>query len=423
MIHPFEQVEHHSSVPFVVGHTRADKRPLSETDRFYFLYGISHIASIFAFQSTLLRSDAELPVVAACQRVLETTPLLQTQIVGDADCWPYFSQMTNPNDWPQLEIVHAHNNEKAFETAHSLVNETIAYFDASLENRRKAGRFIVIRGKSTTVFCFAALHAFTDGAGVSSLVNKFLLYALIPRLLWRFIDRRSTSRWVPTISEMALKNQWALETINAVDYRNSERFDPCNFSFADFTSPLCGLDGCTVGRVSSARKLRKVRLALRKLGISLTYAFAAVAMKTLAVIIAENIPGYKDTGDSLVFMIPVDPRPFGQWGDERDKGCSQFPVVANLSFLTFASVTCQDLQENSIQQIASLLKEKVSRLYTDPVFLVQEIQATSARDQLGYFCGCSSFRIPNRAAWLGVAPTHFETMRYKFHYSRRGQLL
>lgn len=124
------------AAPVVVGRTRADNRALSETDRFYFLLGMSHIASIFSFKSTLLRSDKKL--LAACQRVVEMTPLLQTEIGGDADHWPYFRQIPNQQDWPCLEILHVNDDEEALQKAHSLQDEIIARFDASMDNRRKA---------------------------------------------------------------------------------------------------------------------------------------------------------------------------------------------------------------------------------------------------------------------------------------------
>ena len=370
-----------------------------------------------------LRKDEK--IQKAFRRAIEKTPLLQTKIVGqEQENEPpfFFRQIVTPEEWPSIKITSlavAPSNSKSQDEQSALLNEArfimvndVDRFNQSIENRRKAPCFTMVRGRFYLAFSIAVPHAFADAAGGFGFFKKFLFYAALPRPLWKAtVDRWSNDMSVPTFEEMVLKNRYHLwrEDEDRIDLAKCERYDPANFSFPSYKeSHLGGLDFERVGQIDNAKQvLKPIRLKLRQSGSTLTHAFSAVAMKLLAYLIKDSF----ESPGPLCFTTSVNPRSLGAWGDERDNHkCLHFPVMANLTFMTFTQIPLDDLQSDTLEQIAARIKRSAGRIFCkDANFLMQEMKATSTPANHNYYCGCSSVVVSSTGSRLGLAPAHFES--------------
>jgi hypothetical protein len=221
-----------------VGMREADGRPLTGLDDVYFQSGAYVISVVTEFPAAKLGSDQKLK--QAFQRSIQTSPLLQTRVVGNGDA-ALFRKIDSEDDWPSLQLITADDDESARKIAQEeATRRTVVLRSGGPESQRTSVETTIVRGKTIVMFAIVAPHHFLDGVGIGSFHLKIVVYARVPRIMWPMVDRLSKDKTVPTYSEMALKDDFYTLDQNSVDGSLCDyRYDPKNFKYIgyDFTEP------------------------------------------------------------------------------------------------------------------------------------------------------------------------------------------
>ncbi|CAB9505728.1 expressed unknown protein [Seminavis robusta] len=352
-------------------HMPVDARPLSPMDHMYFDNAFAPLNCIVQFESWWFNNDAK--IGDAFQRVLQTSPILQTTVHGEGEnaCFK-----TMPEDDPTLPRVQIHDvdtAQKVLSYARQVRQEEQDRLSkGGMEARRKSLRFALF-------------------------VIKFIAYTLVPQFLWFLVDRKSYSD-VPHFDEMMLKQE--LPQLEGVDLKEmaqkSPKYSSKSFRFQDFDlfhpdamSQLHGFQQVLV-KVPKSR-MDTCRKQLRQRNASISTAFQALAVKTTTVILDRL--HLNQEGLDILSSIGVDIRPLVPWGDARDS--AQFPVIGNYTSAFFIPVAHQKALTEPLEQLAQSIQDQVTQLRDDPRVRMEVLAYSDGNASVPFWCGISSILTPD----------------------------
>jgi hypothetical protein len=350
----------------------------------------------------------------AFRQVVKTTPILQTVIVGEAP--EAIFAAVDQHKWPNIEIHHVESDDDEYKgamaTARTLIQEEKNYFRTRGPEATSniPVRVHAVLGPARVAVGVAAPHCFMDGVAISTVFLKTVLYVRFPKILWTLLDRLSDTE-VPTFYEMILKKDIGIldqfsSDGSAGDGRDDLHamtdsrpgLDPSNFRFEtyDMASPqaIDMLNGF-VGDIGafSAVQIKKCTSALRKQGVTLTPAFAALSVNTLAIILEKrNLNAHEKP---LVSFVGSDGRRRGKWGDQRDKKV-RLPVVADYAYSYETQIPMKQALRGGISVVARTIKDNMNALDSDLKTRAQNMTKLGYNSS-GMLLGVSSFIAPSFA--------------------------
>lgn len=393
-------------------------RPLCLYDRVCFLNCFSPLSTIVTFptKGTLWRftqSDAKLQ--RAFGEVVQNTPLLQTQVVGQGD--EAMFQKVKPSQYPTMVIESEHY--KSYEAMLDRARSVKAEWNATLtQGGQDACRlpihFVAVRGPRHVALVLVAPHHFCDGVAITSIFARLFVTQLLPMWAWRFLrdpDRHVLPR--------ALVEKDILEKIYSINVHDtdtclSKKYAPDNFRFVDFDPTLPDASSHLRGTKEimatvSIREMDQLRKSLRSNGqLSLTTALYALAVQVYAKLLDEYCPGLA-ANKKILAMVAMDGRRLGQWNHEKQKNSKKkkkklFETVADYAVGPYLQIPYEDALHSPLEQVAQTVKQFVAKVRKDVNQQIHEIAANAAfvPTEDPVFCGVSSLPAPRIMQTLGI---------------------
>jgi hypothetical protein len=360
------------------------------------------VSGVMHFDCPPLVAQSLEKLQAAAHQVRTVTPMLQARVVErrnpDGTTKLVYSTIKTKDKYSGVATVYKTDlsDEQTVKAAWDFVEKECSYFKTdpdAIRNKSIIGHIVV--GQNRAAFAFISPHHFFDAVSVGSVSIMFFMYARLPRFLWLAVDLLSR-REVPTMKQMIMKKD--IYKIKDTAYKpnpSSSRYDPQNFSFSNYD--MMAPDALSILRggeydiaAVSPEHINKCRNLLREAGISMSTAFAALSIKTLAMIL-ENHERNPDS-KPLLAASPVDGRNLGKWGDKRDRAI-HLPIVGNFVFGISTQVPYEEALRGSIAAISKRIKTDIHRLQTDIAYRAEEMSAVGV-PQCGIMCGTSSILVP-----------------------------
>jgi hypothetical protein len=382
-----------------IGYTQADGRKLSSQDHYFFDNCFAPLNTILSMSSRgLPKNDAK--IQAAFRQVVATSPLLQTVVDETNNTY----RKVHKARWPTLLVApKVDRDANLMAQARLYLNQEVQKMsDGGQEAQRKSiYAMVLMRSPTRLAFLCVTPHHFVDGTGLGV---KLCQYARTPRVFWPALNRLSTEH-VPTFYEMGLKKDFGkldglLEQANATE---SAKQDPRNFHFPDHgaSAPVPSPPTCTLETTLASVRGDTLRLCCKRLKnvqegkLSLTSAFGALSIKTLANLLVQSGAYDGSSSAPLLGTVGVDARFLGSWGDARDS-LRRFPVVGNYAFSGTCQVPMNEAVAMSVEELGQRVKQTFSRLRTDVEYRVLSMKASAAGmlPTSGMFVGCSSVVLP-----------------------------
>ncbi len=378
------------------GFTQINNRPLSHMDIEYFDNAFAPLNCAVSFESNFFGNDKKLR--QAFVRAVETSPIL-CSVVGGEGRDARFVPITSQQDWPTLTIEHLSEDapEDIMTRARTVMNHQIESLQkGGKDEHRKSVRFTILKSGKKIAFVMITPHHFLDGVGIASFLAKFIMLAIIPKILWKTIIRMKCPKEMPPFLEMPFKKDYSSVQDRLIP--NTEMKAPYNHFFPDhdFADPeapnkLKGINGMLTR--SSKHVLKNVRTALRKEGLSISVAFSALAVKLLAVILKNHDANPENK--QVTSSTGTDIRQFSKWGDERDrKAKKQLPVEGNYTCKQNYSFEFEETLNLSLLEIAHVIKKDMARLHTDVEYRMDRVLNQWNEPVMAY-AGVSSVLAPN----------------------------
>lgn len=343
----------------------------------------------------------------AFRRVVKTSPILQSTVVGDTAESYKFSKHKKEEDWPVIRIRDVSTDDQISNyatEAREIEKQHICR--GGKDARRSSARIWVIRGVSRASLCLVCPHHFADGTGLSVILTKLYLYCRAPRFFWALFDRLSHDE-VPTFNEMVLKQD--LPRLQGADLERLGAEGPWRrpnvFTFQDYDI----IQPDAVSKMSSlneelkpvqAAAMKRCRTQLRKQGLTITTCFQALAIKIMALLVdATNMnPENRD----YISTTGVDCRKLGKWGLGRRDRKGTFPVVGNYSAALKTTVPAETALSSSLEDIAKIFKKDLEGIRNDMDARIRFL-ATNLSIDAAYLTGVSSVVVPFKG--LGFPPS------------------
>jgi hypothetical protein len=341
--------------------SQIEGRKLSPGEMSYLESGFS-LKSIFMFDNRTLTTNGS-KWKAAFMHVVQTTPMLQAQVIGEGK-QSMFSRL-DQEKWPVLSVHHVEGDDRVHPSASQLNQDALEAFAAGGERlvRTAPARIHVVLGTTRVALAITTPHFFMDGIGMGAIMVMTAVYARLPKCLWFLIDRITPKRrGVPTLYDMVMKKDVGiLDDFDIKGHYNAYR-DPNTFGMA--WKPLHGFQG-KIADVPVSH-IKDCRAKLREAKLSVTSAFAALSIKTLAAILDHH--KMNPESKPLLSTVPVDGRSLGKWGDtKRDKN-KVLPVIASYAFPCYTQIKMEDALESSLEDVAYIIKKQLHRLKSDVNF-------------------------------------------------------
>ena len=377
------------------GFTKVDNRPLSHMDIEYFDNTFAPLNCAVVFESSFFGNDKKLR--GAFVRAVETSPILCSMVKGEGKDARFVS-ITSSKDWPVLTIEHLADDSKddILTQARTVMNHQIAALQKGGKNEhRKSVRFTILKKEKKIAFVLITPHHFLDGVGIAAFLAKFIMFSILPKMLWRIIQKKCPKE-LPIFLEMPFKKDYAAIQDRLIP--NTEMRPPYNHFFPnhDFADPesLSKLKGSKTMLTSSPKQVvKKVRAALREEGISISIAFSALAVKLLAVILKNH--NANPENKQVTSSTGTDIRQFSQWGDERDRKRKRLlPVEGNYTCKQNYSFEFDEVLKLSLVEIAHVIKKDLARLHTDIEYRMDRVLNQWNEPVMAY-AGVSSVLAPN----------------------------
>lgn len=335
----------------------------------------------------------------AFRRVVKTSPILQSTVVGDTAEAYKFSKHKKEEDWPVIRIRDVSTDDQISNYATEARDIEMQYICRGGEEdaRRSSARIWVIRGSNKASVCLVCPHHFADATGLSVILTKLYLYCRAPKILWALFDRLSHDE-VPTFNEMVLKQD--LPRLQGADLERLRAEGPWRrpslFTFQDYdiSQPDALSKMSTLNeqlKPVPAAAMKRCRTQLRKQGLTITTYFQALAIKIMALIVdASNMnPENRD----YIGTLPVDCRKLGKWGLGRRDRSGTFSVVGNYSALLYTTVPAETALSSSLEDIAKIFRKDCEGIRNDIDARIRFL-ATNLGLELAYGIGVSSVIVP-----------------------------
>mmetsp|Transcript_13709 Transcript_13709/g.30058 ORF Transcript_13709/g.30058 Transcript_13709/m.30058 type:complete len:480 (-) Transcript_13709:45-1484(-) len=401
----------------------ADGRKLEGLDSVFFnsKFALSGVLSAKKSRG-MERSDKKL--IQAFDRVIATTPLLQTQILDDGKTF----QQVSPKEWPQLQILDLESptDEGLMAMARSQLDNAIAKEREEKGDdgcsRRPVISAMIMRSPNRVAWMIATPHQFGDGIANGVMFVKFCQYARLSRALWPALDRFSDQGRVPTFYEMGLKSDYSRykDKLENLDLTKAARLDKRNFCFSQYNMDsnklYCRAKSCL--SLIETKDLGVLRKDLRsEHGLTITSVFGALAAKVMTLLLhGSNVKDsvFSTSASSeehekrLAVNIPMDGRSVGKWNDQRDK-VKKLPVGGSFSFACISQVKLSACLNGTLEEVGRCIKKSLDECRKDPEVRAIAMRASSEPHESNLLIGCSSIIIPKGAGLVtGMRKMEFD---------------
>jgi len=364
-------------------------RPLTETDMFFFTNSFAPLSLLVSHDDCFNRDT----VKAAWKQTVAKTPMMRMKVDGDGDDAVHVP-ITNEDFWPKIEVKKVDTDELVSVESYKKLDEGIALIVTDAAKQRLPGFAAYVTGPTRGTFVFVNPHHFIDGVGYGALVTKLMLYCKTPKALWSPLDMLSSDD-VPSFRAMALKEHVCMEDppIEPLPVR----IDPSNFSFQTYNPFVPLPDQPCLGGFEGdfppieSKRMKQVRETLRAQGGSISTAFTALAVKTLATLISDHdeiLPLGK-----LVTVLPCDARQtFRVQKDTQQK----LPVIANYAFIVHNQFDISETIQTDVPSLMLTIGQQLTKVLHDPTLLRQEMLGTYCTPVLPIFVGVSSVNMESK---------------------------
>lgn len=364
-------------------------RPLTELDRFFFTNSFAPLSLLFSHDGCFDSSTVE----AAWKQTVAKTPLMRMKVDGDGDNAVHVP-ITDEDFWPKIDFEKVDTDELVVVESHKKLDKAVTLILLDATKQRLPGFVAYVAGPARGAFVFVNPHHFIDGVGYGSLATKLMLYCKTPRALWSPLDMLSSDD-VPSFRAMALKEHVCMEDPPIEPL--SARIDPSNFSFQTYNpfAPLpdqpclSGFEG-DFPRIESKR-MTQVRGALHAQGASISTAFTALAVKTLAMLIRDHYDILPE--GKLVTVLPCDAR---RAFHVQKYTQLKLPVVANYAFVVHNQFDISQTYQADLSSLMSTIKQRLTEVTHDPSLLRKEILGQYCTAPLPIYVGVSSILMESK---------------------------
>lgn len=376
----------------------ANNRKASRIDAIYIEKGFT-LGGIISYKIKQFSTNKRL-IQKAFRRMIQSSPILWTRVISDANGHYIFKAMADSRDWPTIEILEdSETNELARKLALDYQHRMESKYRKSIELRKEIPcHAACCFGETMVSIVLVSPHHFLDGMALGcAIALKLVAYVRVPRTLWPFLDRLFMDSEVPTYDEMYLKSDFR-QCLDQTD--GSLLSHMLHADLFKFRTKVSGGASSrhTLGLHLNHQVMSNFRNSLRGTHTTVTCTFCALAIKLMFHLV--------DTlGSNIVARIPGDGRKAGQWGDKRDR--RKIPTFGTFAFANLILVDTNSGKANDLATLSRVCRRQVRRAYSDVEYLKHLIQHGN-KIETDYFCGVSSVRIPTKATRLGIAPASFD---------------
>ena len=142
-----------------------------------------------------------------------------------------------------------------------------------------------------------------------------------------------------------------------------------------------------IGVHKNSKVIDKVRKDLRREGLTISTACAALAIKIAAALI--DFGGFSPRGNILA-GTPINTATIGKWGNKLDKQKRLRPL-GDYVIVLFTPFALQEIPQQSLQEIAKTIKDDIARIRNDPEYCRNWLMMSEV--PVCFECGCSSFQL------------------------------
>ena len=190
--------------------TSIEERRLDGTDSCFFDSAFAPLNVIMVFSTRgllgITRSDSKLR--KAFTKVVQNSPILQTETVGDGDAAVFrkISDEETDSKLPSLVIEPREASKEEMVGKAKSIKEAIVSNMATEGQlaHRTSVRLHAVRGPRHIAFVLVTPHHFVDGTGIASIMTQMYVRSLLPKKLWWLLPTQLVMP--PSFMEMAYKS-------------------------------------------------------------------------------------------------------------------------------------------------------------------------------------------------------------------------
>lgn len=377
-------------------------RPLSFIENVYVERGICNLDTILKLQGVRLGSKTR--IEQALRMAICASPHLTNTVVPSSPGKEFsyvfqYNALREKAHWQKPNFVECKagtNNIEAFEKVRHVHLKQLDDYSNNKEMRMTIPFcFNVCQTPTMTIIGVVVPHHNMDASGIWSFFVKFLLFARLPKILWKRIFRMCKDTFpLPSMNEMLLDGDNDNTPLQAkIDLPLSPTSNAAVLRFKNY-DPTKRLESIKLNLGCTKDVILQCRQALKASGVTISTAFTALSMKVMAHISQTISPDLYVKGP-IVGTSPVDLRNKWRWSESGNdcKERSMLPLTANYAGAVRSTVAYETLLQCSVETIASNVKQDIQEYQSDAKLRFRAAHEISFPGSV--FCGVSSVTRPN----------------------------